>query len=147
MLRDITLGQYYPTDSVLHRLDPRVKLLIILLLITVLINLFMTPGETLLSFWKLKITKEGIYTALFMLFRLVYLIIGSSLMTLTTTPNNLTDGMEKALDKRVDLDVLKEYVVDDFYLKTDEEMYAAFADVPEACENTLRIAAEADAPR
>ena len=50
-----------------------------------------------------------------------------------------------ALDKRVDLDVLKEYVVDDFYLKTDEEMYAAFSDVPEACENTLRIAAEADA--
>lgn len=143
MLRDITLGQYYPTDSVLHKLDPRVKLLgtlvflvslflfqnftgyvvatlflvsmillskvpfsfmvkglkaiIILLLITVLINLFMTPGEPLLSFWKLKITKEGIYTAIFMLFRLVYLIIGSSLMTLTTTPNNLTDGMEKAL--------------------------------------------------
>ncbi|MCR4685184.1 MAG: energy-coupling factor transporter transmembrane protein EcfT [Lachnospiraceae bacterium] len=143
MLRDITLGQYYPADSVLHKLDPRVKLLgtlvflvslflfqnftgyvvatlflvsmillskvpfsfmvkglkaiIILLLITVLINLFMTPGETLFSFWKLKITKEGIYTAIFMLFRLVYLIIGSSLMTLTTTPNNLTDGMEKAL--------------------------------------------------
>ena len=50
-----------------------------------------------------------------------------------------------ALEKRVDIDTLKEYVVDDFYLKTDEEMYAAFADVPEACENTLRIAAEADA--
>ncbi len=50
-----------------------------------------------------------------------------------------------ALEKRVDIDTLKEYVVDDFYLKTDEEMYEAFKDVPEACENTLRIAAEADA--
>ncbi len=50
-----------------------------------------------------------------------------------------------ALEKRVDIDTLREYVVDDFYLKTDEEMYEAFKDVPEACENTLRIAAEADA--
>ncbi|MBP5385022.1 MAG: energy-coupling factor transporter transmembrane protein EcfT [Lachnospiraceae bacterium] len=143
MLRDITLGQYYQTESVLHRLDPRVKLMgtlvflislflfqnftgyivatlflvsmialsrvpvsfmfkglkavIILLMITVLINLFATPGETVVSFWKLTITKEGIYTALFMMFRLIYLIIGSSIMTLTTTPGNLTDGMEKAL--------------------------------------------------
>ncbi|MCR5266986.1 MAG: energy-coupling factor transporter transmembrane protein EcfT [Lachnospiraceae bacterium] len=143
MLRDITLGQYYPTDSVLHRLDPRVKLLgtlvflislflfqnftgyivatvflvtlivlskvpfhfmvkglkaiMILLLITVLINLFATPGEELASFWKFHITKEGIYSAVFMLLRLTYLIIGSSLMTLTTTPNNLTDGLEKSL--------------------------------------------------
>lgn len=50
-----------------------------------------------------------------------------------------------ALEKRVDIETLKEYVVDDFYLKTDEEMYEAFKDVPEACENTLRIAADADA--
>ena len=143
MLRDITLGQYYPTKSVLHRLDPRVKLLgtmvflismflfqnitgyvvatiflvsmillsrvpfsfmvrglravVILLLITVLLNLFATPGTPLFSFWKITITKEGIRAALFMMFRLIYLIIGSSIMTLTTTPNNLTDGMEKAL--------------------------------------------------
>ncbi len=143
MLRDITLGQYYPADSVLHRLDPRVKLMgtllflislflfqnftgyivatvflvsmillskvpfsfmvrglkavVILLLITVTINLFATPGEELFSVWKLHITKEGLYAALFMMFRLIYLIIGSSIMTLTTTPNNLTDGMEKAL--------------------------------------------------
>ena len=49
-----------------------------------------------------------------------------------------------ALEKRVDIDVLKDYVVDDFYFKTDEEMYTAFADTPEACENTLKIADEVD---
>ena len=49
------------------------------------------------EFWKLKITKEGIYTAGFMAIRLSFLIIGSSIMTLTTTPNNLTDGLEKGL--------------------------------------------------
>ncbi|MBO4902243.1 MAG: energy-coupling factor transporter transmembrane protein EcfT [Lachnospiraceae bacterium] len=143
MLRDITLGQYYPTESVLHKLDPRVKLLgtlvflvslflipnfigyiiatiflicmillskvpfsfmvrglkavVILLLVTVIINLFATPGEVLVSFWKFRITKEGIYASVFMMLRLIYLIIGSSIMTLTTTPANLTDGMEKAL--------------------------------------------------
>ncbi|MCR5222784.1 MAG: energy-coupling factor transporter transmembrane protein EcfT [Lachnospiraceae bacterium] len=143
MLRDITLGQYYPTESVLHRLDPRVKLLgtlvfllslflfqnftgyiiatvflvsmillsrvpfsfmvrglkavVILLAITVLINLFATPGIPLVSFWKFTITKEGIRSAVFMLLRITYLIIGSSIMTLTTTPKNLTDGMEKSL--------------------------------------------------
>lgn len=143
MLRDITIGQYYPADSVLHRLDPRVKLfgtllyiiamflfknftgflvvtlflaaviilskvpfsfmvrglraILILLLLTTLINLFSTPGEELVSFWKLTITKEGLHNAIFMMLRLVYLIIGSSLMTLTTTPNDLTDGLEKGL--------------------------------------------------
>lgn len=143
MLRDITLGQYYQTESVIHRLDPRVKLagtvifiislfcfhniwgylcaalflaamvklskvpfkfmikgmrsILFLLLITVVFNLFLTPGETVLAFWKLRITKEGIRIAVFMVIRLTMLIIGSSLMTLTTTPNNLTDGMEKAM--------------------------------------------------
>lgn len=143
MLRDITLGQYYQTDSVIHRLDPRVKLvttivyiislfivdsligyaiaaaflglvikiskvpfrfivrgmkaIIFLLLIAVVFNLFLTPGEPVVSFWKLKITKEGIRLALFMGIRLCLLIMGSSVMTLTTTPNNLTDGMEKLM--------------------------------------------------
>lgn len=143
MLREITLGQYYQTDSVIHRLDPRVKLagtlifmvslfcintfcgyfcaalflvavirlsrvpfrfmvkgmktILILLLITVVFNLFLTPGEAVLTVWKLKITKEGIRVAAFMAIRLTMLIIGSSIMTLTTTPNNLTDGMEKAM--------------------------------------------------
>lgn len=143
MLREITLGQYYQTDSVIHRLDPRVKLagtllfmvslfcintfcgylcaalflavvirlsrvpfkfmvkgmktILILLLITVVFNLFLTPGEAVCTIWKLKITKEGIRVASFMAIRLTMLIIGSSIMTLTTTPNNLTDGMEKAM--------------------------------------------------
>lgn len=143
MLRDITLGQYYQTESVIHRLDPRVKLagtllfiislfffrnfigylvaalflaiviklshvpfkfmvrgmkaIVFLLLITVAFNLFLTPGEALISFWKLTITKEGLEMALTMAVRLTLLIIGSSVMTLTTTPNNLTDGMEKGM--------------------------------------------------
>lgn len=143
MLRDITLGQYYQTDSVIHRLDPRVKLMatigfiialfivnnllgyliaaaflicmiklskvpfrfmikgmksiVFLLIIAVGFNLFLTPGETVFSVWKLTITKEGIRLAGMMAVRLVFLIIGSSLMTLTTTPNNLTDGMEKLM--------------------------------------------------
>lgn len=143
MLRDITLGQYYQTDSVIHRLDPRVKLMttifyiislfivdnfigyiiaglflaliiklskvpvkfmvrgmksiVFLLIIAVGFNLFLTPGETAVAFWKLRITWEGIRLAAFMAIRLVFLIMGSSVMTLTTTPNNLTDGMESLL--------------------------------------------------
>lgn len=143
MLRDITLGQYYPADSVIHKLDPRVKLfstmiyiislfcfrgvaalaiatiflifviktskvpfkfmvkglkaIVILMLITAAFNLFLTPGEELVSFWIFTITKEGITNAALMAIRLTYLILGTSIMTLTTTPNQLTDGLEKAL--------------------------------------------------
>ena len=143
MIRDITLGQYYPAQSVLHRLDPRVKLLgtlvyvlslflfqsfvgylvatvflvsliilshvpfsfmirglkaiLILLIFTSVLNMFLTPGRELVHFWRFKITIEGLRLAAFMVLRLVYLIIGSSLMTLTTTPSNLTDGLEKGL--------------------------------------------------
>lgn len=143
MLRDITLGQYYQTQSPIHSLDPRVKLggtllyiislfffrnflgyaiaalflaavirlshvpfkfmvkgmrtILFLLLITVVFNLFLTPGEELVSFWKLTITVEGLRSAVTMAVRLTLLIIGSSVMTLTTTPNNLTDGMEKMM--------------------------------------------------
>lgn len=143
MIRDITIGQYYPADSVVHKLDPRVKLMavilyvislftfrgiwgfvlvtlalagmiklskvpfrfmvkglkaiVIILLITALFNLFLTPGETLVTVWKLTITKEGFKSAVFMAIRLIYLILGTSTLTLTTTPNQLTDGMEKAL--------------------------------------------------
>ncbi len=143
MLREITFGQYYPTDSVIHKLDPRVKLagtiifiislfafgkienylvatlflavvirlskvpfrfmikglraIFILLLITVIFNLFLVPGTVVVQFWIFKITREGIRTAISMAVRLIYLIIGSSVMTLTTTPNDLTDGLEKAL--------------------------------------------------
>ncbi len=144
MLKDITIGQYYPTNSLIHNLDPRVKLfgtmafvislfffksvlgytvatlflagviiiskvpflnlikglkaIMIIMLITGLINLFMTPGEVLYEFGFLTITKEGIETAALMVLRLVYLIIGSSMMTFTTTPNNLTDGLERSLN-------------------------------------------------
>ena len=143
MLRDITLGQYYPADSVIHKLDPRVKLagtmvfiislfafrsveaylgatlflgavicisrvplkfmlkglksIFLLMMITVGFNLFLTKGTPIFHFWILTITKEGVETAAFMAIRLIYLIIGSSVMTLTTTPNDLTDGLEKAL--------------------------------------------------
>ena len=143
MLRDITLGQYYPVDSVLHRMDPRTKLfgtmvfiislfvadsiwaylvatlflamairlshvpfkfmvrglkaIIFLLLISVSFNLFLTPGEVVFKLWFLKVTKEGLMTAGFMGVRLIYLVVGSSVMTLTTTPNELTDGLEKSL--------------------------------------------------
>ena len=143
MIRDITIGQYYPADSIIHKLDPRVKLLavvfyvislftfqgvwgfvlvtlaliamiklskvpfrfmvkglkaiVIILLITAMFNLFLTPGEVLVKVWKLTITKEGLKSAIFMAIRLIYLILGTSTLTLTTTPNQLTDGMEKAL--------------------------------------------------
>ncbi len=144
MLRDITLGQYYPTDSYIHRLDPRVKLggtvlyiislffvknllgylvaalflaavirlskvpfrfmikgmkaILFLLLLTVVFNLFLTAGTPIVTFFgKVRITYEGLELAVFMALRLSFLIIGSSVMTLTTTPNNLTDGMEKML--------------------------------------------------
>ena len=142
-MRDITIGQYYPADSVLHRLDPRVKLIgtfaflvslfvgkglvaygiatvflavviglskvpfkmilkglkaiIIILLITVSFNLFLTDGEVIFQLGFLKVTKEGVSVAFFMGIRLVYLVIGASLMTLTTTPNDLTDGLESVL--------------------------------------------------
>ncbi len=144
MLRDITLGQYYQTDSILHRMDCRVKLvatlafiislfvvdnlwgyllaaafltvcirlskvpfkfmvkgmkaILFLMLFAVVFNLFLTPGTPVVTFWKLKITEEGISMAVKMAVRLTMLIIGSSLMTLTTTPNHLTDGLESLLN-------------------------------------------------
>lgn len=143
MIRDITIGQYYPADSVLHRLDPRVKFigtflflislfiadsfwgyvlatcflvgiillsrvpikfmlkglkpLFIILIITVLFNLFLIPGKELWSLGFLTITVEGIQQAVKIGVRLIYLVIGSSVMTLTTTPNQLTDGLERIL--------------------------------------------------
>ncbi len=145
MIRDITIGQYYPAKSILHRLDPRVKIvctllylislflfrnlagylvatvflvgiirmskvpfsyivkglkpIVLLLLITVLFNLFLTrSGEVLWQWWIFTITAGGLNTAVYMGIRLIYLIIGSSLMTFTTTPNALTDGIEELLD-------------------------------------------------
>jgi len=144
MIRDITIGQYYPSNSKLHRLDPRVKIIctllylislfmfnnlfgyvvatiflaaviriskvpfkfivrglkpiIMLLMITVVFNLFLNKtGKVLFAFWIFQITTEGLKTAVFMAIRLIYLILGSSLMTFTTTPNALTDGIERLL--------------------------------------------------
>ena len=67
------------------------------MIITGIFNLFLTQGEVLVQFWIFKITYEGIKNAVLMVVRLIYLIIGTSVMTLTTTPNQLTDGLEKAL--------------------------------------------------
>ena len=144
MFDSITLGQYYQTDSVLHRLDPRVKLvgtfaylislfvvnsfagyalaalflavmiklsnvpfryivrgmktIVFLLLITVLFNLFLTPGEVIWQVWIFKITREGVSFAIRMALRLILLILGSSIMTLTTTPTQLTDALETLMN-------------------------------------------------
>ena len=73
------------------------KAIFVLMVVTALFNLFLTPGETLVQFWKLRITVEGLRMAVHMAFRLTYLIVGSSIMTLTTTPNQLTDGLETGL--------------------------------------------------
>ena len=143
MMRDITIGQYYPAPSVIHRLDPRVKLvgtvvfiimiicignlagyvlatlclaglirlskvpikfmlkglkaIFFILIFTAVLNLFLTPGTAVFQWQFIRITQEGIVMALKMAIRLTYLILGSSIMTLTTTPNHLTDGMEKGL--------------------------------------------------
>ena len=142
MLRDITIGQYYPADSVIHKLDPRVKLFATLIFIISLFSFknvwgflvatifmfgfielskvpigymvkglkaivypddhlqhfstsFLTSGKELVSFWIFTITYEGLRNAILMAIRLTYLILGTSVMTLTTTPNELTDGLEK----------------------------------------------------
>lgn len=143
MIRDITIGQYYPVDSILHKLDPRTKLfgtmifiislfisnsyisylfagifllmailvskvpikfmlrglraILFLLLLSVSFNLFLTAGTPIFKIAFLQITKEGLELSILMAIRLIYLIVGSSIMTLTTTPNALTDGLEKGL--------------------------------------------------
>lgn len=143
MLKDITIGQYFPGDTFIHELDPRIKILIIglyitclffiksfmpylliigfiltvvyitkiplsfilkglrpllfIILITFSINMFMTKGEVLIPLGPLAITKEGLYQAIFMALRLIFLITGTSLLTLTTSPISLTDAIEKLL--------------------------------------------------
>ena len=143
MIRDITLGQYYPGDSWIHRLDPRVKIIATLLYLvalfvvrdfigfaiafialeivvfiskvpwkyiirglkpvfliiafTLVINMFMVKGDILVQFWIFHITRQGLRMAAFMGIRLVLLIIGSTMLTLTTRPISLTDGIESLL--------------------------------------------------
>lgn len=143
MIRDITIGQYYPADSVIHRLDPRMKIVgtliymislfclenlpgyllvtvffaitvylskvpfrfmikglrpvVFLLVFTAGLTVFWTPGEILWKWGVVSISIEGIWRAVYMALRLVFLVIGSSVLTLTTTPNQLTDGLEQLL--------------------------------------------------
>jgi energy-coupling factor transport system permease protein len=145
MIKDITIGQYVPGNSFVHKLDPRVKILIsliyivdlfivnsfkgyifivlftiisiliskiqfsyiykglkpifILVIITAVLNIFMTTGVNPPLFkWKfLVVYKEGLVMAAFMAIRLIFLIIGTSLLTLTTSPIELTDAIEKLL--------------------------------------------------
>ena len=144
MLRDITFGQYYESRSVIHKTDPRIKIILLILLIvfiflakngfalgfavvsvlavmlitkipiklyfknmkailpvlifTAVLNLFYgESGKVLLSFWKLQITTDGVSRAVFMATRIILLIFISSALTYTTTPNDLTDAIERLL--------------------------------------------------
>ena len=143
MLKDITLGQFFPGDTLAHKLDPRTKLLVtvfyvvalftaksyiaygvlILTLIvavrisrvgakalfkglkpvlfiiafTALLNLFYTPGTALCHFWIFRITIEGVRAAITMMLRITLLIMGTFLLTYTTSPIRLTDGLESLL--------------------------------------------------
>ena len=143
MIRDITLGQYYPADSPVHRLDARVKItaamlyivelfivnnfagfliagaalfavialsrvplrfifrgltaVFLIIFFTVILNIFLTDGRVLWHWKFITISYEGVTRAAFMAIRLVLLIIGSSMLTLTTKPIELTDGLEKLM--------------------------------------------------
>lgn len=143
MIRDITIGQYYRADSVIHRLDARVKILGTLLYIislfavksymgyvaavvffavmvylsrvpfsyiirglkpvffvlvfTSILNLFWTDGESFFTWGAINLTWEGVHKTIFIALRLILLVLGSSLMTFTTTPNQFTDALEKLL--------------------------------------------------
>lgn len=143
MLKDITLGQYFPGNTLAHRLDPRTKLIVTVLYIvalfsahsvyayaaliltllvsvrvsrvgakallrglkpvlfiiafTAILNLFYTPGVELVHFWIFRITVEGVRTAVTMMARITLLIMGTFLLTYTTSPIHLTDGLESLL--------------------------------------------------
>ncbi len=139
MLKDITIGQHYPINSPIHKLDARIKLIatfvfmislfvidkfwaysIVLIfligsvklslipgklifkglkpLFTFVINIFFLQGEEIWSFGFLSITREGIQQSIFMAIRLVLLVVGTSMLTLTTSPMDLTDGIERLLN-------------------------------------------------
>ena len=143
MLKDITLGQFFPGSTIVHRLDPRTKLvllvgyivalftarwfvtyglvlaflllavglsrippktllrsmkpLLIVIVITGLLNLFYTSGQVLVQFWIFRITREGIVAAALMILRITMLVCGTFLLTYTTSPIALTDGLELLL--------------------------------------------------
>ena len=143
MLKNVTIGQYYPVDSIIHRLDPRTKIvgtllyivslflfrtfsgfivvgtvfagililskvpfryllrglkpILFILVFTMICNFFLADGEVLWQWKFLKLTKEGIQRGFFMGIRLALLVFGTSIMTYTTTPNSLTDGLERLM--------------------------------------------------
>lgn len=98
VLAAIALGAVIAVSKVpLKFIVKGLKAIVIVLLLTVCLNLFLTPGIQVVHFWIFTITLEGIKTSVFMMLRLIMLIMGCSIMTLTTTPNNLTDGLEKSL--------------------------------------------------
>lgn len=143
MIKDITLGQFYPGNSIIHRLDPRIKILwtlfyiillffvknvfgfgfyiastiiiialtrikpwfilkglkpiLVLLVFTAAINIFMTQGTPIFKIGFLTVTKEGVIFAVFMAIRLALLVVGTSVLTFTTSPIMLTDGIERLL--------------------------------------------------
>ena len=143
MIRNMTLGQYYPVNTVIHALDARVKVvsafvyiislfivndfkglllgflflficifiskvpvrlifrsvkpIVPLVTITFLFNLFLSKGTILAKFWIFEITDEGVYHSVYMASRLLLLVVVSSLLTLTTNPVNISDGVEKLL--------------------------------------------------
>ena len=74
-----------------------VKPLLFIILFSALFNLFGTKGTVLFSVWRFSVTREGLWMAAFLVIRLIYLVMGTSIMTYTTTPNRLTDGLEKSL--------------------------------------------------
>lgn len=144
MLKDITIGQHYPTGSPIHRLDPRTKIigtfvfmaglfmirdfiaylvvvtlllvvigvskvplryvlkglrpLMVLIMVTFLINLLMTRGTVFFQLGPVSMTWEGLRQGVFMAMRLIFLIVGTSMLTLTTSPITLTDGIEHLLN-------------------------------------------------
>lgn len=145
MLKDITLGQFFPGNSPVHKMDPRAKLMmlvvyivalfvavswisyavmlaflvtviaiskipvknllrgmkpmVMILAFTAILNIFFTEGKTVLvEFWVIKITMEGLVRAFFMMIRILMLITGTFLLTYTTSPIALTDGLESLLN-------------------------------------------------
>ena len=143
MLKDITLGQFFPGESVVHRLDPRTKLILIvvyvaalfaakwfvsyalvllclsaviavsgvkpktifksmkpllfIIVLTGVLNLFYTDGDVLVKLWFVTITRQGLEKALFMILRITLLVTGTFMLTYTTSPIALTDGLEQLL--------------------------------------------------
>lgn len=143
MLKDITIGQYFPGSSALHRLDPRMKIVLTLayvvllflannlwgllvgigfvvvayavsripprmitkslkpvipiILFTAILNMFFIEGEPLFQWWIITLTREGLKMAILMAIRIICLIAGTSLLTYTTSPIALTDGIERLM--------------------------------------------------